>query len=137
MLSNSIHVGARLLQSRGGLESAKHRKVSVRSIGAPGLFHWINYPRHPELSVSGELESGRHHANHGKALAVQLNCFVDDRRITSKLSSPKFIAEHRNSAGFLVFERKTSAKFGSNSQCRYQVGSDAGGGNALRLTTSS
>src|SRR5579863_3372248 len=99
-----------LLKGDAGLEAGDSAK---KIIGASG-FRGIHLERDPKFRAIGKMETGRHDADNGRAVVIDLYGSAEDFWIAAVTALPEFFADDHNfrSVGEVVFARNGAAKQG-------------------------
>ncbi len=107
-LRHSLGVGVRLLQAHPRFQPPHHGESPVACcVRAPllrGEAH--GNPQHAAAEDplrDGEIETSRHHSDHGIRLAVQQNLFAEDIFVAAKLVLPEDVAQQHHRHILIVF----------------------------------
>ena len=91
--SDAIHVALGLLQRHARLEHADNIEVVLVVLGAT---RGIEGDRNPEFFLrDGRIEAGRHDADHGADLPVELDRPADHAGVAAVVRAPEALAQDR------------------------------------------
>ena len=92
-LGEDAQFGVCPIECDTGFEPSEYREIAIAAISTPGFLYRIDYEWNPEFFEGRKSESGRHDANDCITLALELNCFIDQRWIAAKLALPQSMAQ--------------------------------------------
>src|SRR5690349_16117477 len=128
-----VHVSLRLHQSDAGLEARDD--IQIMTTAVRKVFS-VQRQRHPQTHFPiQKLETGRHHTDDGKLLAVQQNLAVDDLSIAAITRLPQAVTEQRDlvAAGAIFLRQKSATELWLHAKDRKEIRRDGVCGNTFGL----